>query len=176
MDTAINGFGTPLIPTTNYTQTLVVGSQLPANGPQPPPATIPAAISDSNIKDTFTPSQAASVLISAAASTASDSTPLQQFEEDQPPPPYTLQNLTRDANRTDTQVNPQHPYEPFQLRQFSKLVNTLKASRRPCCRTFYSPPETASGGFHVKFASVSRNNNSWPSSGSGLRTRVAVTL
>ena len=163
MSTAIHGFGQQVPPVTSYTQSLSLDAQEPAGGPKPPPSTVHAAFSDSRLAtDTFTPSQAASVLLSPVAATATanaatpvsqaatasiqttatqaqnpvsavvaqikvEQTPVQQFQLSQGPPPFTLRTALKSPNSINRQPLYAQPLTPFQIRQFSDLLKTLKS-------------------------------------------------
>jgi len=175
MSTAIQGFGQQLPPATNYSQSLSFDGQEPPGGPKPPPDTLQSAFNDSRIAAaTFTPSEAASVLLSTlpaappaqdvskpSAPLASESatppagTPLQsqaattqaqnpqlsvvaqqkseaanpvkQFEKSQEPPPFTLSNALPDPNKINQKSLYARTPTPFQVRQFSDLLKTLRS-------------------------------------------------
>ena len=176
MSTAIQGFGQQLPPATNYSQSLSFDGQEPPGGPKPPPDTVQSAFNDSRVAAaTFTPSEAASVLLSAlpAATPAADAakpppqvapppsatapagTPLQsqtvttqaqnpqlsvvaqqkseatnpvkQFEKSQGPPPFTLRTANPNPNKINQKPLYAHALTPFQVRQFSDLIKSLRS-------------------------------------------------
>lgn len=174
MSTAIQGFGQQLPPATNYSQSLSFDGQEPPGGPKPPPDSVQSAFNDSRVAAaTFTPSEAASVLLSALPAPAQqdsnkpstatevtpatapagtplqsqevttqaknpqlsvvaqqkteDTSPVKQFEKSQEPPPFTLSNALPDPNKiNDKPLYAQAP-TPFQVRQFSDLLKTLRS-------------------------------------------------
>ena len=172
MSTAIQGFGQQLPPATSYSQSLSFDGQEPPGGPKPPPDTVQSVFDDSHLPAaTFTPSEAASVLLSTlpappqsqdaakapppVAATPAAGTPLQsqavttqaqnpelsvvaqqkteaanpvkQFQESQEPPPFTLSNALPDPNRINRKDLTVQTPTPFQVRQFSDLLKTLRS-------------------------------------------------
>ena len=174
MSTSIIGFGQST-PATNFSVSQVEGAQLPPGGPQPPPASLPAAVSDSRIAtDTYSQSQAAAALLASSApqssqtqtntnapaaapsatpavstdqaasvvtttqaqnpstavvaqNTTSNANDLQEFEQSEAPPPYTLATAVPNPDKENSRALVPAEFSPFQIRQFSDLVKTLRS-------------------------------------------------
>lgn len=111
MSTAIEGFGKQTLPATSFSQPPSFDAQTPA-GPTPPsPLTT----------DVFTPSQAASVLVSQPPDA------VQEFEQSQAPPPYTLSNAIPQPNKINSKPLYAPPLTAFQVRQFDDLLKTVRS-------------------------------------------------
>jgi len=107
----------------------VEGAQLPPGGPQPPPASISAAIANSKLStDTYTQSQAVSAQTGVVAqNTTNDTNYVLQFEQSEAPPPYTLASAAPHPARDNSRALAPAQFSTFQIRQFSDLVKTIRS-------------------------------------------------
>ncbi|MDP9018175.1 MAG: hypothetical protein M3N19_07630 [Candidatus Eremiobacteraeota bacterium] len=62
-----------------------------------------------------------------AQDTTSNTNVLEQFEQDQGPPPYTLHSAEPNPNRENARQLQPASFSPFQIRQFSDLLRTLRS-------------------------------------------------
>lgn len=104
----------------------------PPNAASKPPVTasVQAATPTSQAATTpgqTTTTQAQNPVSAVVAQINVEQTPVKQFQLAQGPPPFTLRTALKSPNSINRQPLYAQPLSPFQIRQFSDLIKTLKS-------------------------------------------------